>query len=57
MSFPPYRGFKVVLPGGFLLLVPFRACRIERMIGDLEKVVTDLNNGVIGKEQGVNAIA
>jgi hypothetical protein len=54
MNFPPHRC--LIPPGGFLLLVPFRVYTIERMIGDVEKALTDLNTRISGKEKGVNAI-
>ena len=47
INLPPHQC--LLLPGGFLLLVPFQTYGIERMMGDLEKAVTDLNGGVTGK--------
>lgn len=53
-NLPTHRCF--LLPGGFFLLVPFRAHTIEGMIGDWDEAVTDLNRGITDKEKGVNAI-
>jgi hypothetical protein len=52
MNLPPHEWF--FLPGGFLLF-PFRACSIDRVMGDLQKA--DWSSGVTGKEKSVNAIS